>query len=111
MPSCRTYGTPREDAGGRAVRRGGSGAGHPLDPDERIKGPELGRPVTIGSKVWIGGGSISCPGVTIGEGSTIGAGGVVVKDIPPTSSPRATPAASPGTCVERLLSPLNTQDT
>ncbi|WP_257457412.1 sugar O-acetyltransferase [Archangium lipolyticum] len=60
-------------------------ATHPLDPDERIKGPELGRPVTIGSKVWIGGGSIICPGVTIGEGSTIGAGSVVVRDIPPYS--------------------------
>ncbi|WP_434391379.1 sugar O-acetyltransferase [Melittangium boletus] len=59
------------------------GATHPLDPDERIKGPELGRPVTIGSKVWIGGGAILCPGVTIGEGSTIGAGSVVVRDIPP----------------------------
>jgi maltose O-acetyltransferase len=58
-------------------------ATHPLDPDDRAKGPELGRPVTIGSKVWIGGGSIICPGVTIGEGSTIGAGSVVVRDIPP----------------------------
>jgi maltose O-acetyltransferase len=58
-------------------------ATHPLDPDERAKGPELGRPVTIGNKVWIGGGSIICPGVTIGEGSTIGAGSVVTKDIPP----------------------------
>ncbi len=58
-------------------------ATHPLDADERIKGPELGRPVTIGAKVWIGGGSIICPGVTIGEGSTLGAGSVVVKDIPP----------------------------
>jgi maltose O-acetyltransferase len=58
-------------------------ATHPLDPDERIKGPELGRPVTIGAKVWIGGGAIICPGVTIGEGSTIGAGSVVVRDIPP----------------------------
>lgn len=58
-------------------------ATHPLDPDERAKGPELARPVTIGNKVWIGGGSIICPGVTIGEGSTIGAGSVVVKDIPP----------------------------
>ncbi|RKH53445.1 sugar O-acetyltransferase [Corallococcus sp. AB050B] len=58
-------------------------ATHPLDPDERIKGPELGRPVIIGSKVWIGGGAIICPGVTIGEGSTIGAGSVVTRDIPP----------------------------
>ncbi|MFP2902435.1 sugar O-acetyltransferase [Corallococcus sp. 4LFB] len=58
-------------------------ATHPLDPDERIKGPELGRAITIGSKVWIGGGAIICPGVTIGEGSTIGAGSVVTRDIPP----------------------------
>lgn len=58
-------------------------ATHPLDADERIKGPELGRPVTIGAKVWIGGGSIICPGITIGEGSTIGAGSVVTRDIPP----------------------------
>ncbi|MCY1030787.1 sugar O-acetyltransferase [Corallococcus sp. BB11-1] len=58
-------------------------ATHPLDADERIKGPELGRPITIGAKVWIGGGSIICPGVTIGEGTTIGAGSVVTRDIPP----------------------------
>ncbi|MBZ4372442.1 sugar O-acetyltransferase [Corallococcus sp. AS-1-6] len=58
-------------------------ATHPLDPDERIKGPELGRAITIGAKVWIGGGSIICPGVTIGEGTTIGAGSVVTRDIPP----------------------------
>lgn len=58
-------------------------ATHPLDPDERIKGPELGRPITLGSKVWVGGGSIICPGVVIGEGSTIGAGSVVTRDIPP----------------------------
>ncbi len=57
-------------------------ATHPLDPDQRIQGPELGRPITIGSKVWIGGGSIICPGVTIGEGTTIGAGSVVTRDIP-----------------------------
>jgi maltose O-acetyltransferase len=58
-------------------------ATHPLDADERIKGPELARPVTIGAKAWIGGGSIILPGVTIGEGTTIGAGSVVTKDIPP----------------------------
>ncbi|MFB1481483.1 hypothetical protein U8525_14245 [Corallococcus sp. RDP092CA] len=33
--------------------------------------------------MWIGGGSIICPGVTIGEGTTIGAGSVVTRDIPP----------------------------
>lgn len=58
-------------------------ATHPLDPDERIKGPEGSLPVRIDDKVWIGGGSIVLPGVTIGEGSTIGAGSVVTKDVPP----------------------------
>jgi maltose O-acetyltransferase len=55
---------------------------HPVDAEERIKGPELAGPVTIGDNVWIGGGSIICAGVSIGSGTTIGAGSVVVKDIP-----------------------------
>jgi len=55
---------------------------HPLHASERIKGPELASPVTIGNNVWIGGGSIICDGVTIGDNTTIGAGSVVVKDIP-----------------------------
>lgn len=58
-------------------------ATHPLEANERIKGPELARPVTISDKVWVGGGSIICPGVTIGEGTTVGAGSVVVRDLPP----------------------------
>ncbi|MCP3099075.1 sugar O-acetyltransferase [Myxococcus sp. K15C18031901] len=58
-------------------------ATHPLDADERIKGPELAKPVAIGAKTWVGGGSIILPGVTIGEGVTIGAGSVVTRDVPP----------------------------
>lgn len=58
-------------------------ATHPLDPEIRCAGPELAKPIHIQDQVWIGGGSILCPGVTIGEGSTLGAGSVVVKDIPP----------------------------
>lgn len=58
-------------------------ATHPLEAEERIKGPELAKPVTIGNNVWIGGGSIICPGVTVGDNSTIGAGSVVTRDIPP----------------------------
>jgi len=57
-------------------------ATHPIDPDARCAGPEYGAPVTIGSRVWIGGGSIVCPGVTIGDDTVIGAGSVVTKDIP-----------------------------
>lgn len=57
-------------------------ATHPLVAAERIQGPELARPVRIGSNVWVGGGAIICPGVTIGDNTTIGAGSVVVKDVP-----------------------------
>lgn len=57
-------------------------ATHPLDAAERIRGPELARPVRIGARVWLGGGTIVLPGVTIGDGTTIGAGSVVTKDVP-----------------------------
>ncbi|MCC8407981.1 sugar O-acetyltransferase [Mucilaginibacter sp. UR6-1] len=57
-------------------------ATHPLVAAERIKGPELAKPITIGDNVWIGGGAIICPGVTIGENTTIGSGSVVTRDVP-----------------------------
>ena len=57
-------------------------ASHSLDAAERCAGPELAFPVSIGSRVWIGGGAIILPGVTIGDDTTIGAGSVVGKDIP-----------------------------
>jgi maltose O-acetyltransferase len=43
---------------------------------------EFGKPVEIGSDVWVGGGAIICPGVKIGSRSVIGAGSVVTRDIP-----------------------------
>lgn len=57
-------------------------ATHPLEPKERLTLKEFAKPITIGNNVWIGGGSIICPGVTIGNNSVIGAGSVVTKDIP-----------------------------
>lgn len=57
-------------------------ATHPTDPEVRLSGQEFAAPVRIGNNVWIGGGAIICPGVTIGDHSTIAAGSVVVKDIP-----------------------------
>jgi len=56
-------------------------ATHPLNAELRRK-QEFGKPVTIGSDVWVGGGAIICPGVTIGSRTVIGAGSVVTRDIP-----------------------------
>ena len=57
-------------------------ATHPVEPEIRLEGKELGFPITIGDNVWIGGGSIICPGVSIGNNVTIGAGSIVTRDIP-----------------------------
>jgi maltose O-acetyltransferase len=54
---------------------------HPVEPEIRLSGRELAAPISIGNNVWIGGSAIICPGVTIGDNTTIGAGSVVVKDI------------------------------
>lgn len=58
-------------------------AGHPLDVKGRVdEAVEFGLPIKIGHNVWLGGGVIVCPGVTIGDNAVIGAGSVVTKDIP-----------------------------
>jgi len=57
-------------------------ATHPIDHRERNAGLELAKEIEVGSDVWIGGGSILCPGVTVGARSVIGAGSVVTRDIP-----------------------------
>ncbi len=56
-------------------------ATHPLNSQQR-RTLEYGRPVTIGNDVWVGGGAILCPGVTVGSRTVIGAGSVVTKDLP-----------------------------
>jgi maltose O-acetyltransferase len=58
-------------------------ADHPRDAETRVAGRELARPIAIGPRVWIGAGSIVCPGVSIGADTTIGAGSVVVRNVPP----------------------------
>jgi maltose O-acetyltransferase len=57
-------------------------ATHPINYKERATGLEFGNSITIGEDVWIGGGAIICPGVTIGNRTVIGSGSVVTKDIP-----------------------------
>lgn len=55
---------------------------HPVEPDLRREKFEAAKPIVIGNNVWLGGGAIVLPGVTIGDNSVIGAGAVVTKDIP-----------------------------
>jgi maltose O-acetyltransferase len=56
---------------------------HPLDPEVRRSGLEAAEPITIEDNVWLGGGVIVLPGVTIGRDTVVGAGAVVAKDLPP----------------------------
>lgn len=57
-------------------------AGHPIDPELRLKVAQFNIPVHIGNNVWIGAGAIIMPGVNIGDNTVIGAGSIVTKDIP-----------------------------
>lgn len=57
-------------------------ATHPLDAKQRRSGVEYALPVVIGDGAWLGGGAIVCPGVTIGENTVVGAGSVVVRNLP-----------------------------
>lgn len=54
---------------------------HPLDAELRRK-QEYGKPIEIGSDVWVGGGALILAGVRIGSRSIIGAGSVVTRDVP-----------------------------
>lgn len=56
-------------------------ATHPMNAELR-RSQESGKPIAIGADVWVGGGAILCPGVTIGDRTVIGAGSVVTRDIP-----------------------------
>lgn len=65
---------------------------HPMLPDERFRMLDgegnqkrfcYAKPVVIGNSCWFGANVVVCPGVTIGDDCVIGAGSVVVRDIPP----------------------------
>lgn len=62
---------------------------HPMAPVLRKKRSKTGdfatyaQPIVIHDNVWIGGGAILLPGITVGEDAVIGAGSVVTKDVPP----------------------------
>ncbi|PWT77987.1 MAG: maltose acetyltransferase [Acidobacteria bacterium] len=55
---------------------------HPLDAHTRRSGLETAKPVTVGHNVWLGGSCVICPGVSIGDNTVVGAGAVVVRDLP-----------------------------
>ncbi len=54
---------------------------HPLNAELRRK-QEYGKPIEIGSDVWVGSGALILAGVRIGSRAVIGAGSVVTRDIP-----------------------------
>lgn len=67
-------------------------ATHPKDAALRASGAEFGAPIRIGNRVWLGGGAIVLPGVTIGDDAVIGAGAVVTKDVPAGATVLGNPA-------------------
>ena len=67
-------------------------ADHPRDPALRRAGYESGKPVRIGQNVWIGGGAILLPGITVGDDAVIGAGSVVTRDVPAGATVAGNPA-------------------
>jgi maltose O-acetyltransferase len=65
---------------------------HPLEPDARRAKWEAAEPIAIEGNVWLGGGVIVLPGVTIGENTVVGAGSIVTRDLPPNVVAAGNPA-------------------
>jgi maltose O-acetyltransferase len=65
---------------------------HPIDPDTRRANWEAAEPILIEANVWLGGGVIVLPGVTIGENTVVGAGSIVTKDLAPNVVAAGNPA-------------------
>jgi len=55
---------------------------HPTEPEPRRAKVEAAKPIAVGNNVWLGGGAIVCPGVSIGENTVVGAGAVVTRSLP-----------------------------
>jgi maltose O-acetyltransferase len=65
---------------------------HPIDADTRRAKWEAAEPIVIETNVWLGGGVIVLPGVTIGENTVVGAGSIVTKDLAPNVVAAGNPA-------------------
>jgi maltose O-acetyltransferase len=55
---------------------------HPVEAEPRRAKWEAAEPISIGDNVWLGGGVIVLPGITIGRNTVVGAGAVVTKPLP-----------------------------
>ena len=74
---------------------------HPLNAELR-RPQEFGKPISIGSDLWVGGGALILPGVRIGSRTVIGAGSVVTKDIPDNCLRQEIHAASSAISARRM---------
>jgi maltose O-acetyltransferase len=57
---------------------------------------EIVRPVVVGRYVWVGMGSMICPGTTVGDAAVVLMGSVVAKDVPPMAIVQGNPATVVG---------------
>lgn len=55
---------------------------HPVEAKARRAKWEAAKSIVVGSNVWLGGGVIVLPGVSIGENTVVGAGAVVTRNLP-----------------------------
>ena len=80
-------------------------ADHPRDPQVRRQGLEFGRPIHIGRNVWIGGGAILLPGISVGDDALIGSGSVVTRDVAAGATVMGNPARERPAAPARLVPP------
>jgi acetyltransferase-like isoleucine patch superfamily enzyme len=70
--------------------------GHPTDPELRIAGspalPEDVKAIHIEDNTWIGASAMIYPGVTVGQGSVVARGAIVMNNVPPNAIVAGSPA-------------------
>jgi len=67
-------------------------AAHVLQAEARIQGFEVAKPIVIEDNVWIGGGAILLPGMSVGRNAVVGAGAVVTRNVPANTVVAGNPA-------------------
>ena len=67
-------------------------AAHLLQAEPRNRGLEVAKRIVVEDNVWIGGGAILLPGVTVGRNAVVGAGAIVSRDVPPNTVVAGNPA-------------------